>query len=92
MKNNSRLHIEFLKHKCDLIKDEILHLKGRINIIEKHYNFIVENEECFFSANEVTKYLRERYKEQNSLKDKIHSLKAELKQLEIKLNTASIQA
>ena len=84
MKNNG-LHLAFLKHQYDLIKFEILHFKSRINIIEEHYNFIVDNEECFLSAHQVKKYLAKRYDEINWVKVKINLLEEELERLEIQL-------
>ena len=88
MKNNG-LHLAFLKHQYDLIKFEILHFKARINIIEEHYNFIVDNEECFLSAHQVKKYLAKRYKEINWVEVKINLLEEELKELEIQLEKAT---
>ena len=86
---NTALHIAFLKHEYDLIKFEIRHFRARINIIDEHYNFIVDNEECFMSANQVKKYLDKRLKERNWIEVKINLLEKELNELEIKLEKAS---
>jgi hypothetical protein len=85
MKNNG-LHLAFLKHQYDLIKFEIRHFKARINIIDEHYNFIVDNEECFMSAHQVKKYLAKRFDERTWIEVKINLLEEELERLEIQLD------
>jgi len=85
------LRLTFLKHQHDLIQLELRHLKARVQLIEDHYNFIVDNEECFMPGdqNETQKYLVKRYKELSTIHIKINDLEIELRDLDLQLETAA---
>lgn len=84
------IRLTFLKHQHDLIQLELRHLKARVQLIEDHYNFIVDNEECLpGDQNETQKYLVKRYSEYSTIHIKINDLEMELRELDLQLETAN---